>query len=170
VILLKFLSVLATVLVLLGVVGVIHMFRARSMRALAARWGFQYIGPPAPEWWNPSNLEISPPMPVWISSLYLSGIRMRQIWNVIEGQRNGISVLIFDSVIGQYKGGQPCTLIACQTEKNPFGMVTSPDRLIQSHGWTVLHGVWFLWFSWTMGINRLDNYVNKLRSWLGLRA
>ena len=60
-------------------------------------------------------------------------------------------MFIFDGVIGEYKGGAPCTVIACQTEKNPFGIVSSPYRLIQSPGWTFVHGVWFLWFSWTMG-------------------
>jgi hypothetical protein len=44
----KFLQVLALVALILGVVRIVHMFRARAMRALAARWGFQYIGPPAP--------------------------------------------------------------------------------------------------------------------------
>lgn len=162
-ILLNFLEVAAVVSLIFGVFRIMHMFRARSMRALAARWGFQYIGPPAPKWWNPSTLEINPRLPAWIARFYPSGIRIRQIWNVIEGQRDGISVLIFDSVIGEYKGGQPCTLIACHTEDNPFGTVTFPDRLIQSHGWTVLHGVWFLWFSWTMGMQRLEHHVKTLQ-------
>jgi hypothetical protein len=162
--LLKFLLVPATVLLIFGVVRIIHMFRARAMRAFAARWGFQYIGPPAPKLWNPSHPKISPPLPAWFSlACHPCGRRIRQVWNVIEGQQNGASVLIFDSVVGEIKGGAPCTLIACQTEQNPFGIVTSPDRVIQSDGWTVLHGVWFLQFSWTMGIKRLGDYVNKLR-------
>jgi hypothetical protein len=88
---------------------------------------------------------------------------MRQIWNVIEGQQNEIPILIFDSIIGEYKGGQPCTLVACQTElQNPFGILTSADRIVQSHGWTILHGVRFLWFSWTMGAKRIDGHLNAL--------
>ncbi len=160
----NFLIVVAVVSLILGLVRIMHMVRGRAMRALAARWGFQYIGPLAPTkwWWNPSHLEIRAPLPSWISSFTPCGLRIRQVWNVIEGNTNGVTVLIFDSVIGQYKGGQPCTLIACKTEQNPFGMVTSADRVIQSHGWTVLHGIWFFWFSWTMGIRSLDDHLNKL--------
>jgi hypothetical protein len=166
--LLKFLQLLALLTLIFGLVRIIHMFRARAMRSLAARWGFQYIGPHAPKWWNPSHPKISPPVPAWFS--LVSGRRIRQVWNVIEGQQNGVSVLIFDSVIGEFKGGAPCTFIACQTEQNPFGAVTSPDRVIQSRGWTVVHGVWFLWFSWTMSTKRLDDYANKLRFGSGSRA
>lgn len=155
--------VLATVSLIFGFVRIIHLFRARAMRAFAARWDFQYIGPPAPKWWNPSHPTISNPLPVWFSSFHPSGRRIRQVWNVIEGQHNGVSVLIFDSVIGRIRGGAPCTLIAYQSERNPFGTITSSDRVIQSHGWTVIHGVWFLQYSWTMGTKRLDNYVSKLR-------
>jgi hypothetical protein len=87
---------------------------------------------------------------------------MRQAWNVIEGQLNGVPVVIFDSVIGE-RGGHPCTFVACHTEENPFGTVKLADRVIQSHGWTVLHGVWFLWFSWVMRIQHLEQYVEQLR-------
>jgi len=163
VILHNFLSVLAMVSLIFGVMQIIHMFRARAMRTLAARWGFQYIGPYAPKPLNPSHLKISPPLPVWISRFQPGGERIRQVWNVIEGQQNGVPVFICDCVIGEYKGGHPCTLIAFQAEQNPFGIVTSRDRVVQSHGWTVLHGVWFLWFSWWMGIKRLDHHLSELR-------
>lgn len=149
---------LVLTMVLIGL-RIIHMFRARAMRTLARTWGFQYIGPPAPKCWNPRRPKLRP-LPSWFSKACLpSGTR--QVWNVIEGRQSGVSVLIFDAVIGA-KGGAPRTFIACQTEQNPFGIVTSPDRLIQSHGWTILHGVWFLWFSWTMGIQRLEHNVRKL--------
>jgi hypothetical protein len=161
VILTNVLPLLLMLALILGAVRVIHVFRARAMRSLATRLGSRYIGPPAPGWWNPRHPKLSPPLPVWFSLACLpSGTR--QIWNVIEGQENGIAVLIFDGLIGA-KGGAPLTFIACQTEQNPFGIATSPDRLIQSHGWTVLYGVWLLWFSWTMGIQRLENNVKKLR-------
>ncbi len=168
--LLKYLLMLAAVSLIFGALRIVHMFRARAMRALAARWGLRYIGPPAPKWWNPSHLKISPPLPGWFSQFHPSGRRIRQVWNVIEGRQNGVPVLIFDSVVGQYRGGAPCTLIACETEQNPFGTVSSPDRVIQSHGWTVLHGVWFLHFSWTMGIEGLDNHVKELGVRSALRA
>jgi hypothetical protein len=161
-ILLKYLAVLAVLALLFGVAKIIYIFRARAMRALAARWRFQYLGPSAPKWWNPIHTKISPPVPPWFSEVYISGRHIRQIFNVIEGQQNGVSILIFDSVIGM-RGGAGCTLIACQTERNPFGIVSSTDRVTQLHGWTVLHGVWFLHFPRIMGMRRLDHYVKKLR-------
>lgn len=148
------LQALAIVLLISGVMQIIHRFRARAMRAFAAKWSFRYIGPPAPKWWNPSHFDL----PHWISSF--AGIR--QVWNVIEGQRNGMSVFICDGVIGA-RGGQPCTFIACQSEQDPFGTVGEADRVVQSHGWTVLYGVWLLSFSWTMGIRRIDHHVDGLR-------
>jgi hypothetical protein len=148
----NFLWFVGTVGLVLGAVRIVHVFRARAIRAFAARWGLQYIGPPAPPkwWWNPAHFEIRPPLPVWVSHFHPSGQRIRQAWNVIEGQQNGVSIIVLDTVIGEYRGGQACTLFACHTEKNPFDAMTSADRVVQSHGWTVLHGVWFLWFSWVM--------------------
>jgi len=141
-----------------GAVRIFYLFRARAMRSSAARWGFQYIGPSAPRWRNePHPMSC---LPVGISSA--CHLRITHVWNVIEGHQNGVSVLIFDSIIGEGRGSSYCTVIACQTEQNPFGTITAPDRLIQSGGWTILHGIWFLWFSWTMGIRRLDNHLNRL--------
>lgn len=101
-----FFQIAMGLVVILGAIRTMHMFRGRAMRALAARWGFRYVGPPAPPkwWWNPRHLKISPPLPSWIAHFHPSGQRMRQIWNVIEGQQNGVQLLIFDSVIGEYKG------------------------------------------------------------------
>ena len=170
--LLTFLQALAVVALILGATKIFYVFRARAVRALAASWGFQYTGPAAPKWWNPSHHhKISPPLPGWFSLVcHPSGRRITDIWNVIEGHQNGVSVLIFDSILGEGRGSAPCTVIACQTEQNPFGIVTSPDRVIQSDGWTAVHGVWFLHFSWTMGIRRLDRYVKTLRVGSGLRS
>jgi hypothetical protein len=88
---------------------------------------------------------------------------MRQVWNVIEGDVNGVSVFIFDAVIGQYKGGHPVTLIAFQTEKNPFDQTNSYDHVIQTHGWTVLHGAWVFWFSWLMGTGSIEKHLRETR-------
>jgi hypothetical protein len=148
---------------LLGAVRIAHLFRARKMRAFAARSGLQYIGPGAPPtwWWNPSRLEIHSPLPVWVSRL---GPEISQVWNVIGGKKNGVSVLIFDSAIWRaYWGTQPCTFVACQTEQYPLGTVRPTDRIIQNRGWTVLYGVWFLWFSWTMGTTRIEEHLGGLR-------
>lgn len=146
-------------MLIFGGIKLFYAFRARAMRALAAKWGFQYIGPHAPKW----STKIRPPLPASFAAFHLSGKRITHAWNVIEGHRNGVPVLIFDGIIGEGKASGYCTILACQTEQNPFGVVTSQDRLMQSGDWTILHGVWFLHFSWTMGIQRLGRYVEKLR-------
>lgn len=142
------------IVAMLAVVRLVHLIRARSMRGFAAELGLRYVGPGAPpRWWlNPSHLEIHPSLPAWIAHL---SPRIRQVWNVIEGERNGVPILIFDGIIGEYRGGQPCTFVACRTEQNPFGTIRRGDRVIQAQGWTVLQGAWFFWFTWTMGIKRL---------------
>ena len=154
--LLKFLLALAAVL---GAVRMAYIFRARAMRRFAAKWSFRYLGPTAPPqwWWNTSHLEVGPPVPAWISHFGIT-----QIWNVIEGQRDGKPIIIFDSIVGDFRS-RPLTLISCQTGQNPFRTGTSVDRVVQTHGWTILQGVWFLWFSWTMGIRRLDRHLRELR-------
>jgi hypothetical protein len=157
------LKVLLMVAAIWGAVQIHYTVRTRAMRALADRWGFRYLGPPPPRWWWPvSHPVVRPPVPSWISHLHLHG-SITRIWNVIEGTRDGVTVLIFDGIIGEYRNSHPCTLIACQTEQNPFKKVASVDRVLQAHGWTVLHGVWLLWFSWTMRVRRIDQHISDLR-------
>lgn len=153
---LEFLCGLASIVGIVGALHIFYVFRARKMRTLARRVGLQYIGPWAPKLWNPTHVERDPSLPNWVSRFAPSGLRIRQVWNVSKGRLNGTSVLIFDCIVGQYRGGHPCTLIALQTEQSPFGIVTPSIRVVQSHGWTVLHGTWFLRFSWLLTVKRID--------------
>jgi hypothetical protein len=125
--LIKILWVVAGLSLIFGLLRILHLLRGRRMRSLAARRGFRYIGPPAPsQWWgNPSRLEIHAPL----TRSSLCGLQARQVWNVVEGSVPGMPVFIFDSIWGS-KGGQPLTLIACKTEKNPLAVVTSADRVV----------------------------------------
>ncbi len=158
---LKFLPVVTVLALLFGVVAILFMFRARSMRALAARWGFQYIGPSAPSFWGFRSFpKVRLPLPASFPRAGYPVGEIKQVWNLIEGQQNGVSVLIFDGVVGQRTY---CTFIACQTKQNPFGMDTLPNRVIQSGEWTVLCRVRYLQIPWTIGIRRLDDHVNKLQ-------
>jgi hypothetical protein len=162
--LLKFLLVPAVVALVFGVVRILLMFRARCMRALAARRGFQYIGPSACKWGFPSLPRIKPPVPVPFLLAWFPASEMRQVWNVIEGQQAGVSVLIFDCAIGEGKGTHYRTFIACKSKQHSFGTDSSRNRVMHSGGWTALYHVPFLdtpW-PWTLGIQRLDDYVNKL--------
>ena len=143
----------------LGAVRIMHFFRARAMRRFASRWGLRYVGPTAPpQWWfNTSSPKIPAPLPRWTSRLGIS-----QAWNIIEGENNGTSVFIFDGLSIGFKS-QPSTYIACHTEQSPFAMSTSVEPVTHMHGWTVLQGIWFLWFSWLMGIGRLERHLSNLR-------
>jgi hypothetical protein len=151
--------------VLSGCLKVLTFVRAKRMRALAATWGFQYIGPPSLRFsrvWFSSSNEVSPPLP---ASFPLPVNNIRQVWNVIEGRRNGLLLLIFDSFVRGGKAGWYCTFITCQTQQNPFGTASWRDCVIQAGGWTVFCRSQILLtpWPWTMGIKRLDDYVNKLQ-------
>jgi hypothetical protein len=154
------LKVVFFVVAILGAVRIMHFFRARAMRRFASKWGLRYVGPTAPpQWWfNTSRPIIPSPLPGWISRLGVS-----QAWNIIEGKNNGTSIFVFDGLSVGFRS-QPRTYIACQTEVSPIPMTTSVEPVIQVRGWTVLHGVWFLWFSWLMSIGRLDGHISYLRS------
>jgi uncharacterized protein YceK len=161
----KFLLVLAVLALCFGVTSIFFMFRARAMRAFAARRGFQYIGPARAKWGFPSFPKIKLPLSVSVPPSWLPGRRNQKIWNVIEGLQNGVWVLIFDSVFGKGKGTY-CTFVAFQSNQYPFGSDTRSDRVIHSGGWTALYRIPTLQvISWTMGIQRLDDHVNKL--WAG---
>lgn len=119
---------------------------------------------PIPVRVGPHPRKISSSLPAWFSmACHPSGRRITHGWNVIERHQNGVLVLIFDSLLGEGRSRAPCTVIACHTEQNPFGIVTPPDRVIQSGGWTTVYGVWFFRRSRLMSIRRLDRYVRTLR-------
>jgi hypothetical protein len=155
----NFIYLVLALMLILGAVRIFHLLRARAMRGLAARWSFKYIGPSAPPtwWWNPPYRMGSPP--VGTLHFHLQGFAIRQVWNVIEGQRNGRDVLIFDAIWGS-KGGQPLTFIACKEEQYTFEADTLREKPFQSSGWTALSGTWLLWFSWTMGTRRIDHHLS----------
>jgi hypothetical protein len=156
----NWLPAITVVALLLGIVTILFVFRARSMRAFAAKWGFKYIGPRAPSFWGFYHFrKVKPPVPL-PHACHLVG-EIRQAWNVIEGKQNGAAVLIFDSAIG---GRTYCTFMACQAEQNPFRMDTSSGHIFQLGGWTVHYRVrWPSIVPWTMSIQRLGDHVNKLR-------
>lgn len=158
------LKIFAMLIAIYGAVQVFYTARTRAMRSLAARWNFRYVGPPPPRWWWPVKHPIvRPPVPSWVSHLTLSGQRITRVWNVVEGAKDGMTIVIFDVVLGEHRNSHPCTLIACQTELDPFQGRASVDRVLEDHGWMVLHGVWFLWFSWTMRVSRIDKHIRNLR-------
>jgi hypothetical protein len=125
------------------------------MRGLAAKWGFRYLGPPAPKWWWGRSSRIGRP-PI------STGLRISRVWNVVEGEKDGIPVLIFDVILGEGRSSQPCTLVAFHTRTGSLATSTSDIRVIEKGEWTVLYGGWLLWFCWTMSVKRLDTLISEL--------
>jgi hypothetical protein len=161
-------SILAVPLIVAAVLGAIrtvHWLRGRAMCALSARLGFRYVGPSAPAswWWNPANGRTGPHLPSWVSNANPCGLAVRQVWNVMEGQRDEMPILIFDATYGS-KGGQPFTAIVCQTEHDPFQTTSTGEHVHQSDRWRLLCGVKFLGFSWTMSIRRLADHIGNLHT------
>jgi hypothetical protein len=150
-----------TILLIVALVGglrLIYCFRAFAMRRFASRWGFRYIGPAIPpRWWDISRPTIHAPLP----SPLCSNLGIAQAWNIIEGKYKGTTLFIFDGLSTGYSS-QPRTQIACQTDEDPFPLTTSVETVSQIRGWTVLDGVWFLWFSWLMSIRRLERHLRYL--------
>jgi|SRR5579883_548252 len=137
--------------------------------------GLRYIGPSAFRWWGwPPVPKISPPFPVPFSLDWWLANKLGQVWSVIEGQQEGVSVLIFDSFIGIGKAGVYRTFFACKTEQSFFGTDTPPDRVVHSHGWTILYrSPRFLetpWATWSMGIRHIEDHLNNFRAGSGVRA
>ncbi|MEA2539752.1 MAG: hypothetical protein QOH35_1118 [Acidobacteriaceae bacterium] len=151
----NWLTAALTLAAAIGSLQIFHQIRARAMRALAARRDFRYLGPPPPSWWwRRSRPTTRPPIP--------TGLRISRVWNVTEGKKDGFTVLIFDAILGEGRGAQFCTLVFYQTEWISFEPSTQAIRVLKKQGWTVLYGVWFLWFCWTMSVKRLDRLISQL--------
>lgn|SRR6266852_1163453 len=141
-------------------VGIKYLYRSRSraMRALAARWSFQYSGGD-PRIWSAGRIE-SPSLTAFKMWCYPVN-KISRIWNVIDGKRNGIRVLIFDSTVGEGKGVY-CTFVATQTSENLFGLHSSREKIAQGSGWTAVYRIRFIQIPWTLSITRIEELLNKL--------
>lgn len=170
-------TIAEVIVVLLGIFGGFlwanFTLRARSMRSLAAKWRFEYVGPASPKLeflvYMP---KIKPLLPFPLKGGRLNDVR--QVWNVIEGERGGIRIRIFDGLfwLGFGDRSQYCTFIACETERNPFGCdaashrVFQKERISQSAGWTILrHEPIILinpFTTWTMSTRRIETHLSNL--------
>jgi hypothetical protein len=120
--------------------------RERNMRSLASKLGFQFIGDGLPSTFQMDCYPIS---------------EINKAWNVIEGTRKGLQIVIFDSVIGS-GNGRYCTAIACQTKENPFTLNYDSEEVVQSNGWTALYQLRFIQVPGTITIPRLEDLVGMV--------
>lgn len=128
-----------------GVGGIFQFFRAKAMRALAYKWGFHY---------GDRDLPASFRMACYPADT------IRRAWNVVKGQQHGVTVLIFDSIVGEGGRGVYCTFVAIQTEMNPFENVDSHEKIIKSSGWTAVYRLRFLQIPWTLSAKRIEDRLN----------
>jgi hypothetical protein len=151
------------VLVLLPIfVGIeyLHQSRIAAMRALATRWSFQYSSGD-PQIWAGRRSPVHYPL----------GFKMRcypvcdmsKLWNVIDGEMNGIRVLIFDTKLGTGRGARYCTFFAIQTSENLFKCISSREKIAQRAGWTAVYRIPFIRIRpWTISITRIEELLNNL--------
>ena len=154
---------LLVVTVIIGGIKVLYRFRASAMRALAQRLGFQYTEGNSSLWFVPKGYR---PIP---TSFRLRGYplnTLRRTWNVLEGERNGVKLLILDSILGLggKGGGRYCTFIAARTEDNPFGDKSDQEKIAHSNGWTALYCLRFWQIPWTLSIQQIEEHLDNLRT------
>lgn len=151
------------ILILLPIfVGIeyLHQSRVTAMRTLATRWSFQYSAGD-PQIWagRRSPVHYPPEFKMRCYPVYA----MSKVWNVIDGERNGIRVLIFDSRIGTGRGARYCTFFAVQTSENLFKRVSSREKIAQRAGWTAVYRIPFIGIRpWTLSITRIEELLNNL--------
>jgi hypothetical protein len=146
------------------------VFRGRAMRALAGRLGLRYAGPPGPRFVYGYMPKIKPNLP--FSRVGYPTDEIRQVWNLIEGERGGIRIVIFDSLLYRFATINTfCTFMACQTDGDPFGVDGASNRLFQidqvmhKHtGWTLLYRMALVhtFVPWSISIKRLERALNDL--------
>lgn len=118
------------------------------MKYLAVKWGFAYKGRTLPESFHmncyPANC-------------------IKTVWNVIEGQRAGVSFLIFDSTIGEVKG-QYCTFIAIHAQKGMFMAPVVSEQVVEASGWSAVYRKRMIQIPWTISISRIEDRLEEVLS------
>ena len=132
--------------------------RASAMRALALRWGFHYSSGDSQVLTSP---EESPSLPDWFDVSLYPASEIRTVSNVVEGERNGIKVLIFDSVVGRPKGAY-CSFIATQTPENLFGVTSPGEKITQTSQCTMLYRFRFIQVPGTLSIRSIEDRLKNL--------
>lgn len=158
----RWVPALLVVTVIIVGIKLLLRIRASAMRALAHRLGFQYTEGNSSLWFVPKGYR---PIP---TTFRLRGYPMntlRRTWNVLEGERNGLKVVIVDSILGLggKGGGRYCTFIATRTENNPFGDRSDQEKIAHSNGWTALYRLRFWQIPWTLSIERIEEHLDNLK-------
>ena len=161
-VLLKFAPALLMLIAIFVLIKLLYWYRASAMRALALKCGLQYTKGDPKLWYLPKHHR---PIP---TSFRLRGFPVNTLsrtWNVIEGEKNGISVLILDSTLSMGGNrGRYSTFIAVQSDKNPFEDNDAREKIAHSNGWTALYRLRFWQVPWTLSIQRIEEHLNNFKS------
>jgi hypothetical protein len=153
-----------SLLLALVFVGIELLYRSRAsaMRTLANKWGFQYSKGEPSKWYLPKNHHPKP------ASFRLHGYpvdTLNRTWNLIEGEKNGLKILILDSTLSMGgRNGRYSTFIAVRTDMNPFDNEAPEEKIVHSNGWTALYRLRFWQIPWTLSIQRIDEHLETLKS------
>ncbi len=138
-----FLLVMVLVAMIVAFAKAALVFRARSMRSLAIKRKFRYV---------------ADQLPASFCMTSYPAKNIRRAWNVIEGEQNGISVVIFDSVVGDVKGTY-CTFVAFQCSGSSFAPLQKGEQSIQDSNWTAMYRLRFWQIPWTLSVDRIEAYL-----------
>ena len=159
----RFVPALLLVTVVFVGIKLLYWFRASAMRALALKWGFQYSKGEPRMLYLPKNHSPKP------HSFRLHGYpvdTMNRTWNLIEGEKNGLKILILDSTLSMGgRNGRYSTFIAVRTETNPFDNEAPEENIVHSNGWVALYRLRFWQIPWTLSIQRIDEQLEILNSY-----
>ena len=100
--------------------------RNSAMAALARRMGLTYLGTTLPAGLSLRETELAQPFTAW---------------NVMDGLRNGVRLVVFDIQIGLGRGSWSTTAIAIQGAHQRYAdtMFNPELKVEQSEGWTILY-------------------------------
>ncbi|HEV2647195.1 MAG TPA: hypothetical protein VGU46_12590 [Acidobacteriaceae bacterium] len=159
----NFIPAILLVILLVGGTDLSVRLRAAAMSELASKLKFRFTPGPAGLWglWFPPKDGRPLPTTFPLRGDLLIGIN--RTWNVIEGEKDGINVLIFDSVrnLGM-KSGTYSTIIATRGETDYFKDKSEHELIVHSNGWTIL-GRFRFWqiLPWTLSIRRIEEHLNS---------
>jgi hypothetical protein len=159
---LRFAPGLLLLAVIFAGIYLIYRLRASAMRALALRLGFQYSKGEPRMLYLPKNHCPKP------ASFRLHGYpvdTLSRTWNIIEGEKNGLKVLILDSTLSMGgRSGRYSTFVAVRTDTNPFENEESDEKIVHSNGWYALYRLRFWQVPWTLSIQRIVEILDTLRT------
>jgi hypothetical protein len=131
--------------------------RASAMRSLAARLNFQYSAGD-PRKWTAGRVAATCHPAGFHMACYPTN-KISRMWNVLDGQRNGIRVVIFDSTVGEGKGLY-CSVGAVQASENQFEIAR--EKIALCSGWCAVYRTRFFQAPWTLSVSRIEELAKSL--------